>query len=174
MKLFQKNLKSLLALNNSIDYLKDIDKHSTRKLIYICKQLEIPMPMRPTRDFLIKSIKSYYSDKKIPKEKAPKNLLKKERKTHILQTPRVPINKKKRHEEDYPTPILNYTYSSSSSSSSRIQSRTPSPNPIYSSAVKNHSNNNNQSATTSDSCSPYYLILILILLIIFVFILFQI
>lgn len=104
--------------------------------------------MNPSRDCLIKSIKSYYSNSKNNKKvKTPEEKLKIKNRSRFFETPKVLTNKGIK-KENLPTPIYN-PYSSSDYSSS-VQSRSPSPNPILpplkekkliSSKKKNHNYN---------------------------------
>ena len=81
--------------------------------------------MKPTREFLIESIKSFYSAKPSnQKKKTPKRPITKADKNNFFQTPKVPTNKKEREENTYPTPIYGQF---SSSYSSCAQTRSPSP-----------------------------------------------
>ena len=159
----------LKILNNSIDFLKDIDSCPTRKLIYICDQLKIPLPMRPTKEILIKSIRSFFSNSKTnKKEKTPKEKPKIKYKSHFFETPKIFTNKESNKEDNLPTPIYN-PYSSSNSSC--IQSRSPSLPPILP-QTKNYIPKNRAQER------PYYqfmlilLIILLICLILFIFVMF--
>ena len=146
-------------MNNSIDFLKDIDSYSTRKLIYICDQLKIPLPMRPTKEFLIKSIKSFYSNPKSnKKEKTPKKTPKIKHKSHFFDTPKILTNKRTKKEDNLPTPIYN-PYSSSSSSC--VQSRSPSLPPVLPQTKKCKQKNRTQER-------PYHQIMLILLIILLI------
>ena len=112
-------------MNNSIDFLKDINNYPTRKLIYICDQSKIPLPMKPTRECLIKSIESFYSTResnkkeKTPREKTPKEKPKVKSRNYVLETPKISTNRDYLIEDPISTPTCGYC---SPPNSSRIQS----------------------------------------------------
>ncbi|OHT04527.1 hypothetical protein TRFO_27971 [Tritrichomonas foetus] len=105
--------------------LGDLNEYSTRKLMYICSQNKIPLPLQPSRQILIDSIKKFFTEKK--KAETPKAIKHQTNTNGILETPKIPMTNENMAPNAQPTPI----YVNRSISPSNRGSRQPSPVPSH-------------------------------------------